>query len=143
MRTRELRRPPIHGPLSYEPVTHSSGSLPSISTSVLATFTLILICYVEAGYLAREIAAVDSPSPERSIMGRWRGRCKRGYAKNQAAIRLGKDWRPVLVLRSSTILSRGSRYRGQKAARLYRRPPPSSSSWRPGSRKQSACVQVL
>jgi hypothetical protein len=70
-------------------------------------------------------------------------RLPRGYAKNQAAIRLGKDWRPVLVLRRATILSRGSRHRDQKAARLYCRPPPSSSAWRPGSRKQSACVQVL
>ena len=62
------------------------------------------------------------------------------YAKNQAAIRLGKDWRPVLVLRSATILSRGSRHRGQKAARLYRRPPPSSSAWRPGrANKVPAC----
>ncbi len=26
---------------------------------------------------------------------------QREYAKNQAAIRLGKDWRPVLVLRSA------------------------------------------
>jgi hypothetical protein len=65
---------------------------------------------------------------------------QRGYAKNQAAIRLGKDWRPVLVLRRAIILSRGSRHRDQKAARLYCRPPPSSSSWRPGSRnKVPAC----
>ena len=70
-------------------------------------------------------------------------RCNVEYAKNQATIRLGKDWRHVLVLRSTTILSRGSRHRGQKAACLYRRPPPFSSAWRPGSHKQSACVQVL
>jgi len=29
---------------------------------------------------------------------------QREYAKSQAAIRLAKDWRPVLVLRSATIL---------------------------------------
>jgi hypothetical protein len=65
------------------------------------------------------------------------------FAENQAAIRLGEDGRTVLVLRSAAISSRGSRHRGQKAARVYGRPPPSSIPWRAGAREQSACLQIL
>src|SRR5215470_6181888 len=60
----------------------------------------------------------------------------------QAAIRLGEEWRPVLVLRSATILPCGSRHRGQKGVHLYSRPPTSSKVWRSRSREQSAGVQV-
>src|SRR5712664_1807299 len=64
-------------------------------------------------------------------------------AENQTAICLCEDGWTVLVLRSAAIPSRGSRHRGQEAARVYGRPPPSSSPWRAGSREQSACVQIL
>jgi hypothetical protein len=60
----------------------------------------------KAEYVAREIADVDSPSTERNIMKLAR-EMQRGYAKNQAAIRLGKDWRLLLVLRGTAIPTGG------------------------------------
>src|SRR5215470_15982278 len=54
---------------------------------------------------------------------------------NQAAIRLGEERRPVLVLRSATILPCGSRHRGQKGVHLYSRPPTSSKVETDGIRR--------
>src|SRR5215469_1799751 len=62
---------------------------------------------------------------------------------NQAAIRLGEEWRPLLVLRSAAILPCGSQHRGQKEVHFYSRSPTSSKVWRSRSREQSASVQVL
>ena len=76
------------------------------------------LCHVilsqTAGWLSRQVTAAfpwDTVRDRDASYGRYfRWECAgmpRGYAKNQAAIRMGKDWRLLLVLRSTAIPTGG------------------------------------